>query len=133
MFTVTSEVSCITNADFMRATIGSLCGNSGKISLITENPDNFDHAQPEERFTSQKIQWIKNLPVQGGAADAAAAKHRAKQRKQTNNVIRTLINSLKTCLNHGNPLDSVLGFLQQMVPEPSKKRKKPKNQNHPQQ
>ena len=23
---------------------------------ITENPDNFDHAQPEERFTSQKIQ-----------------------------------------------------------------------------
>ena len=39
--------------------------------------------------------------------------------------MRTLTNSLKTCLNHGNSLDSVLGFLQQMVPEPSRKRKKP--------
>ena len=73
----------------------------------------------------------KNLPVQGGAAGAAAAKRRAKQRKQTNNVMRTLINSLKTCLNHGNSLDSVLGFLQQMVPEPSKKRKKTKKTKPP--
>ena len=92
----------------------------------TDNFDKLNQTSPEERFTSQKIQWIKNLPVQGGAAGAAAARRKAKQRKQNNNMVRTLIRSLKTCLNHGNSLNSVLGFLQQMVPETPKKRKKPK-------
>ena len=37
-----------------------------------------------------------------------------------------MIRSLKTCLNHGDSLDSVLALLQKMVPESPKKKDKPK-------
>jgi hypothetical protein len=57
----------------------------------------------------------QNLPVQGGAAGAAAAKQG--QTAHANQQWR---------LNQGNSLYSVLGFPQHMVPEPSKKKKKQK-------
>ncbi|CAL1145493.1 unnamed protein product [Cladocopium goreaui] len=57
----------------------------------------FDHL-PQDMSESWGLEDIAVLACRWTkvAAGAAAAKRRAKQRKQTNNVMRTLINSLKT-------------------------------------
>ena len=53
-----------------------------------DNPNNFDQARPDDRFTSQKIQWIKTSPFKVGRL-VLLLPSRAKQRMQTNNGVLT--------------------------------------------
>jgi len=63
----------------------------------------------------------QNLPVQGGAAGAAAKQGQTAHANQ------------QWRLNQGNSLYSVLGFPQHMVPEPSKKKEKKTAKTTPEQ
>lgn len=77
-------------------------------------------------FDTQTANWLQNLPVQGGAGGAAATRRKRERKQGSNtpqNVLRTLIQGLKQCLQTGTGLEAAVSYLENMPRTKPKKKK----------
>eukprot|EP00438_Fugacium_kawagutii_P014087 Skav231790 [mRNA] locus=scaffold734:6871:14739:+ [translate_table: standard] len=77
---------------------------------------------------SEQLNYLDSEVLTGGAAGSAATNGRRKAKSsselQSSVLLRILIKGLKSCLNNGSSLDSVVNLLQQSQREKPKKKKK---------
>jgi hypothetical protein len=87
-----------------------------------------DRRVAQSHFSSEQILRMQSDVWSGGAAGSAATRRKRKTRQGDGippNVLRTLIAGLKTCLNNGTSLQSVIGFLQNKSNQKPQKKKGP--------
>ena len=85
-------------------------------------------AANSKSFDAHSANWLKTLPVRGGAAGAAATKQKRKQGSINpgsvpQHVLRTLIHGLKQCLQNGTSLENAVTYLENMS-QPKHRKKK---------